>query len=237
MENISWKKRMLGFLKGKEVSFSTHNILPVIFIFFAFSAMSLQASHFSVLLQATAVLLFISSCLWSFKGLVFSVALSCVFFIVVSPNVFLSFSSLIFFLIMITTGVIVVLLKKNSIITQKSKREELERLKIWESHYYAFRHEFLDELAAVRDTQEDLFFIDQELQSLEKERIEELLEEDTCQKALVELFIASQKKVLALEQEVELLEEILLNTFKVQVKPRLVQKEKSKEKDRQWTLF
>jgi hypothetical protein len=228
MENLTREKnkqRRLSFFED-DFCFSTKCILPTCFFLLAFSLMHFHLSIFPKALEYSAFLLFITSCLWDFKGFFVSSVVSAFVLLTAGIDVFSSFSFCIFFLSVVNTSFIVAAFKEMSDTVEKSKKKEFFRLKIWESHYYAFRIQCLEEIESVRAAQNSLSFLEQELEALEKERIEECFEEDSAQRALLDLLSASNQKCVTLQSEVELLEQILLKTSKPIPKKRITKKKK-----------
>jgi hypothetical protein len=244
MGNVSKEERMLVSKKSEDVaSFSSGMILPMGCILLAFGIMSSGDLFFPFALRLSAFVLFTSACLWDLRGLFYSSSASLFALLILCPRVFLHFPSLVFFLIMINTCVIVAMLKRMWKACQKAKERELQILKSWESHYHVFRMEFLEKLEEVKKAQESLFFMEEQILRLEKERMEGFLEEDEVQKSLIEQLVASQEKCDLLQQEVDLLEEVLLvdlkgetpSTSSTSRKP--LRKKKLKEESSQGILF
>lgn len=215
MGDVSKEERMLENKKSEDIaSFSSGMIFPMGCILLAFGIMSSGDLFFPFALRFSAFILFTSTCLWDLKGLFYSSSVSFFTLLWLCPSVFLTFPSLVFALIMINTCIIVAMLKRMWKASQKSKERELLILKSWESHYHVFRMECLEELEEVKKAQESLFFMEEQLFRLEKERMEGFLEEDELQKSLIEQLAASQEQCEFLQKEIDLLEEVLLAVSK-----------------------
>jgi hypothetical protein len=231
MGNVAKEERMLEGKKSDDIaSFSSGMILPMGCILLAFGIMSSGGLFFPFALRVSAFLLFTSACLWDLKGLFYSSFVSFFTLLSVCPSVFVNFPSLVFFLLMINTCIIVAILKRMWKASQKSKERELLILKSWESHYHVFRMEFLEKLEEVRKAQESLFFMEEQIFRLEKERMEGFLEEDELQKSLIEQLTASQEQCELLQKEIGLLEEVLLAALKEEAPTAIISKPSRKKK-------
>ncbi len=246
MGNVAKEERMLEGKKSESaLSFSSGMIFPMGCILLAFGIMSSGDLFFPFALRLSAFILFTSACLWDLKGLFYSSAASLLGLLSFSSRIFHHFPSLVFFLIMINTCVIIAMLKRMWKVSQKAKERELLILKSWESHYHVFRMEFLEKLEEVKKAQESLFFMEEQIVRLEKERMEGFLEEDELQKSLIEQLAAAQEKCELLQKEVDLLEEVLLVASKdvaptvtaTNSKPSRKKKGKAKEEAVQGSLF
>ena len=225
----------MGNKSESVASFSSGMVLPMGSILLAFGIMSSGALFFPFALRLSAFILFTSACLWDLRGLFYASCVSLFVMLGVCPLVFLHFPSALFFLIMINTCLIVAMLKRMWKISYKAKEKELLTLKAWESHYHVFRAEFLEKLEEVKKAQESLFFMEEQVLRLEKERIEGFLEEDEVQKNLIEQLAVSQEKCQFLQQEVDFLEEVLTVAPVTTSKP--LRKKKVKEEVSQGILF
>ncbi len=224
-------------IREKEYSFSTSYVFPLGCLFLASILMNINSFSLPLALFFSTFLLFAFSALWDFKGLFFSSAISSILILGMCPQVFRELPYFLFFAISFNTGLIIALLKKSWTQTKALNEEELVRLKAWESHYYVFRQECLEEIKHLKNAQEEMIYRDLQLQSLEHERLEDFLKEDEAQKVLIDLLVASREKCRHLEQEIELLEQIISIPLASQEKPKSTRKKKIKEETAQAMLF
>ncbi len=236
MENVT----RTPMSRSEEVAtFSSGLILPIAFILSAFGIMcGAEVAYFPFLLRMSAFAFFMSACLWDFKGLFYACSFICVASLGICPRVFLELPCFIFFLIMLNTSFIVALLKKAWMASQKVKAKELERLKAWETHYYAFRLQCLEKLEEVKKVQEEFFFMQEQVESLEKERLEGFLEEEESLTRLMQQLADSEEQCLLLQQEVDRLEEIISTAAPISpASPLKVLRKKKAKEPSQATLF